>query len=580
MADYDALRQQVEADAGDFTAWSKLLAAVEEGATAYPERVAPTFESFLAKFPLCFGYWCKYADLQRRLGEAGSVDAAEAQEKAATIYDRALEAVPLSVELWKAYTAHVKAATAGQSSEKLRAAYKKATGRVGHDAAAAGLWDAFMEFEADRGTPETVCDVFKSMLGVDASGRTDELWRRFKHLSKSYQTPELVSEEDRKALEARWKAQKKEGDANAELDALANSRVAGMKELELQRQMEQLLLECEQAKNDLVQNRLERQHYEAGVRRWYFHVKPLDEAQLRNWREYLTREETAAYTNKEAHIKKVRALFERCLVPCALYAEFWLRYAAWCHSNIDATAALAVATRAATVFLPRRPDVLAALAALLESAGRLDDARAAYEAVAAGAVEADHKAYGAVLVANFERRVGGDVVGAYEKALANGAEPAPTRAHLARYHCVVRNDVAAARAVLDQALEAEPEHAGLWQARARVEAHRVADDKAAAVFARVAEVYDRALGPESTVPVQERGPLWQQYKAVADDLCGDAAKLLEISRGYAKWRSRADVEAQPLGPIPAKRKRAAPVAAAGDASADIASSYGAYASYS
>ena len=425
MADYDSLRQQVEADAGDFTAWSKLLAAVEEGATAYPERVAPTFESFLAKFPLCFGYWCKYADLQRRLGEAGSVDAAEAQEKAATIYDRALEAVPLSVELWKAYTAHVKAATAGQSSEKLRAAYKKATGRVGHDAAAAGLWDAFMEFEADRGTPETVCDVFKSMLGVDASGRTDELWRRFKHLSKSYQTPELVSEEDRKALEARWKAQKKEGDANAELDALANSRVAGMKELELQRQMEQLLLECEQAKNDLVQNRLERQHYEAGVRRWYFHVKPLDEAQLRNWREYLTREETAAYTDKEAHIKKVRALFERCLVPCALYAEFWLRYAAWCHSNIDATAALAVATRAATVFLPRRPDVLAALAALLESAGRLDDARAAYEAVAAGAVEADHKAYGAVLVANFERRVGGDVVGAYEKALANGAAPAP-----------------------------------------------------------------------------------------------------------------------------------------------------------
>ena len=176
----------------------------------------------------------------------------------------------------------------------------------------------------------------------------------------------MVSEEDRKALEARWKAQKKEGDANAELDALANSRVAGMKELELQRQMEQLLLECEQAKNDLVQNRLERQHYEAGVRRWYFHVKPLDEAQLRNWREYLTREETAAYTDKEAHIKKVRALFERCLVPCALYAEFWLRYAAWCHSNIDATAALAVATRAATVFLPRRPDVLAALAALLE----------------------------------------------------------------------------------------------------------------------------------------------------------------------------------------------------------------------
>ena len=75
--------------------------------------------------------------------------------------------------------------TSGQSSEKLRAAYKKATGRVAHDAAAAGLWDAFMELEADRGTPETVCDVFKSMLGVDASGRTDALPRRGQQPSNS-----------------------------------------------------------------------------------------------------------------------------------------------------------------------------------------------------------------------------------------------------------------------------------------------------------------------------------------------------------------------------------------------------------
>jgi pre-mRNA-processing factor 39 len=577
MADYDALRQHVEKDGSDFTAWSKLLACVEEQAATHPERVNATFEAFLSKFPLCFGYWCKYADLQCRLGEATKAGADEAQEKTATIYDRALEAVPLSVELWKAYTAHVKQATVGQSSDALRAAYKKATGRVGHDAAAAGLWDSFMEFEADRGTPASVCDVFTEMLGVDASGRTDELWRRLKHLSKSYQTPELVSEAARAELEIRWDKREKK-DANEQLDALDQNRVAGMNELTLQRQMEQLLLECERAKNALVQNRLERQHYEAGVRRWYFHVKPLDEAQLQNWREYLTREETATYEDKEVHVKKVRALFERCLVPCALYAEFWLRYASWCHTTIDATAALAVATRAATVFLPRRPDVLASLASLLESAGRLDDARAAYEAVAAGAIEPEHKAYGAVLVANFERRVGGDVVGAYTTALGNGAAPAPTRAHLARYHCVVRNDVAAARAVLDDALGEEPGHAGLWQARARVEAHRVTDDKAPAVFARVAAVYDQVLGAESKVLNAQRGPLWQQYRAIADDLCDDAAKLLEISRSYAKWRTRADVEARPLGPIPAKRKRA-PVKVDGDGSADIASSYGAYASY-
>ena len=99
MADYDHWKAAVDADASDFGAWSKLLACVEEGATAYPDRVAPTFEAFLAAFPLCFGYWCKYADLQSKLGEAGHMEPEEVKEKTALIYDRALEAVPLSVRL-------------------------------------------------------------------------------------------------------------------------------------------------------------------------------------------------------------------------------------------------------------------------------------------------------------------------------------------------------------------------------------------------------------------------------------------------------------------------------------------------
>mmetsp|Transcript_13167 Transcript_13167/g.40558 ORF Transcript_13167/g.40558 Transcript_13167/m.40558 type:complete len:283 (-) Transcript_13167:408-1256(-) len=282
MADYDAIKEKVEADPSDFAAWSRLLAAVEEGATAYPERVAVTFEAFLAKFPLCFGYWCKYADLQSKLGATGESDAAAVAEATGAIYDRALEAVPLSVELWKAYTAHIKATTAGAASDKLRLAYQTAVARVGHDPAAAGLWDAYMEFEADRGTPIEVCSVFRAMLGTDASGRTDELWKRMKMLCKSYRASELAPEDERADLEARFKANKKDINPNDELDQMAQGRVAGMSELTLQRQMEQMLFDCEKDKNDLINSRLERQHYEAGVRRWYFHVKPLDDAQVRN----------------------------------------------------------------------------------------------------------------------------------------------------------------------------------------------------------------------------------------------------------------------------------------------------------
>ena len=53
----------------------------------------------------------------------------------------------------------------------------------------------------------------------------------------------------------------------------------------------------------------------------YFHVKALDEGQLKNWRAYLDFEE------KEGDLSSTVDLYERALVPCALYEEFWIRYA-------------------------------------------------------------------------------------------------------------------------------------------------------------------------------------------------------------------------------------------------------------
>ena len=69
----------------------------------------------------------------------------------------------------------------------------------------------------------------------------------------------------------------------------------------------------------------------------------------------------------------------------------------------------------------------------------------------------------------------------------------------------------------------------------------------------------------------------------------DAGDLLKIAKAYARWRTRADVEAAPLAPAPKrKRKPAAPAPAAAPAEAppakkqaasELLDSYGAYAAY-
>jgi pre-mRNA-processing factor 39 len=57
--------------------------------------------------------------------------------------------------------------------------------------------------------------------------------------------------------------------------------------------------------------------FEAEIKRPYFHVKPLDEAQLANWRKYLEFEETLGDS------LRIKTLFQRCLVACVcLYFSF------------------------------------------------------------------------------------------------------------------------------------------------------------------------------------------------------------------------------------------------------------------
>jgi pre-mRNA-processing factor 39 len=58
-----------DADSDSFETWEKLVRACEglEGGLNRPQALATlrdTYDRFLLKFPLLFGYWKKYADLE------------------------------------------------------------------------------------------------------------------------------------------------------------------------------------------------------------------------------------------------------------------------------------------------------------------------------------------------------------------------------------------------------------------------------------------------------------------------------------------------------------------------------------
>ncbi len=106
--------------------------------------------------------------------------------------------------------------------------------------------------------------------------------------------------------------------------------------------------------------------FELLIKRPYFHVMPLDENQLNNWRRYLEFEINQGDTHSIIH------LFEKCLVSCALYMEFWQRYAFFLESKNEIEKARYNLQKAATIFLKNKPKPYIILAEFEEQHGDIN----------------------------------------------------------------------------------------------------------------------------------------------------------------------------------------------------------------
>lgn len=117
--------------------------------------------------------------------------------------------------------------------------------------------------------------------------------------------------------------------------------------------------------------------YESEIKRPYFHVTDLDEAQVNNWRKYLDLEES------EGDYTRTHFLYERCLVTCALHEEFWLRYARWMLAQTGKEEEVRnIYQRASCLYVPiALPLTRLQYAYFEESSGRVDIAKDIHEAI-------------------------------------------------------------------------------------------------------------------------------------------------------------------------------------------------------
>ncbi|CAL8100707.1 unnamed protein product [Calicophoron daubneyi] len=372
----------------EFTLWTSLLDLVEKQQNIDHARKA--FESFFSHFPYCYGYWKKWADMERHKGN---------KERSLEVYRTGVKAIPLSVDLWTAYLDTALEFYHGHDDYeiKMRSLYEEALSAAGLEFRSDPLWEHYISWESGHNRLTNVLDIYTRLLQIPTQSYFQN-WDSFNKLVEDNKPEDILSRSEFAQLHAQvslnaakemsFEQQTVEMSDDMEPPIVCVTKpVVEITDAARAAIRKLLIASREKLYQATYMLIMKRWYFEEKIRRPYFHVKPLEEVQLTNWAEYLSFEESEAATalatakeeaksndadlsdvdlNKIASAsepvklarQRVRVLYERCLIACALYEHFWIRYARYLeYVECDIPAAREVWRRACTVHLRYKPTI-------------------------------------------------------------------------------------------------------------------------------------------------------------------------------------------------------------------------------
>ncbi|CEL94413.1 unnamed protein product [Vitrella brassicaformis CCMP3155] len=199
----------------DFDKWMTAIKAAEQ--TERADDVRETYKRFLHEFPLCYGYWKRWADLEGNTNP----------QEALNVYERGLEMIGQSVDLWLHYITYVMdlhqhtttttSSTPEAQQQQLRDLFERAVRRVGLDWSSKPLWDKYIQFETDNKQWNKVSGIFRRIFQSPIN-ELDKYRERFHEWATGRSVEALVAESEQPMLkELRHRRQREE--ANKERKA-------------------------------------------------------------------------------------------------------------------------------------------------------------------------------------------------------------------------------------------------------------------------------------------------------------------------------------------------------------------------
>lgn len=364
ITEFDKFWQAVKDDPSDFAGWTYLLQYVDQEDNV--ENAREAYNKFLELYPYCYGYWRKFADFEKRNNN---------KEECEIVFERGLYAIPLSVDLWIHFMTYLKTHHA-DDVDHIRSKFEEGLEMCGLEYRSDRLWDHYIKWEIDQNKLQNAFIIYNRLLSNQTLGHLQH-FENFKEFVNKYAPDKILSAKE--YLELRQKVTEElrlSGSSELLTDDSAppgeeeNTFLSDVSAKEISLLREAIIELKQKIHQETSKEIAKRQMFEEGIKRPYFHVKPLEKCQIENWKDYI------AFEKEAGDHQRIVVLYERCLIPCALYEDFWLSYLDYLESlPFDVSNLLnSLFRRACLVHHRKSTELHLKWSAFVESKGHIDKA--------------------------------------------------------------------------------------------------------------------------------------------------------------------------------------------------------------
>ncbi|CAG7718479.1 unnamed protein product [Allacma fusca] len=308
----DQYWEYVKENPRDFNRWTYLVQHSENTKNLVECRKA--YSAFLPIFPYCFGYWKRYYEIEK---------SHLYYQRALSILMKALEFNPLCIDLWQSYLQLFHEIYCHQDNfrQNMREQYERALSSAGLDFRSDALWDHYIDWEINNNDLRKAFSIYRRLINVPTR-LYNRHWDNLKALIRDHHPRDYLGKDEYemfrkkgcKALKYRYKEE-------PEYEPGEIIKTSKPEDKLMDYLKEKIVSKLEKRKKLNEAETDKRWLFEDKIKRPYFHIKPLDRGQLRNWENYLNFEISLGNHDRTV------LLFERCVIACALYERFWIKYA-------------------------------------------------------------------------------------------------------------------------------------------------------------------------------------------------------------------------------------------------------------